>query len=139
VLVVLIHLRTTLTTPHRLDGLSSSVTADIAASRRSPRPGVTSPDGSSATTTTGAPPDQGRVEHVIARLKDWQILRQCRRRGAAINHSLHVIAGLWNLKPTPNCGSTLISDQDRPLSDRPRPEDELEPHLLLAQTPSCYC
>jgi len=39
-----------------------------------------------------------RVEHVIARLKDWQILRQCRRRGNAINHSLQIIAGLWNLK-----------------------------------------
>ncbi|MGH3561902.1 MAG: transposase [Mycobacterium sp.] len=41
---------------------------------------------------------RARVEHVIARLKDWQILRQCRRRGQAINHSLHIIAGLWNLK-----------------------------------------
>jgi hypothetical protein len=26
--------------------------------------------------------------------KDWQILRQCRRRGHAINHSLHIITGL---------------------------------------------
>lgn len=41
---------------------------------------------------------RARVEHVIARLKDWQILRQCRRRGEAINHSLQIIAGLWNLK-----------------------------------------
>jgi hypothetical protein len=41
---------------------------------------------------------RARVVHVIARLKDWQILRQCRRRGDAINHSLHIIAGLWNLK-----------------------------------------
>ena len=41
---------------------------------------------------------RARVEHVIARLKDWQILRQCRRRGHAVNHSLHIIAGLWNLK-----------------------------------------
>ena len=40
---------------------------------------------------------RARVEHVIARLKDWQILRQCRRRGDAINHSLQIIAGLWNL------------------------------------------
>jgi len=39
-----------------------------------------------------------RVEHVIARLKDWQILRQCRRRGHAINDTLHTVAGLWNLK-----------------------------------------
>jgi hypothetical protein len=41
---------------------------------------------------------RARVEHVIARLKDWQILRQCRRRGQAINHSLHFIAGPWNRK-----------------------------------------
>jgi len=34
------------------------------------------------------------VEHVLARLKDWQILRQCRRRGHAINNALHIIAGL---------------------------------------------
>jgi hypothetical protein len=41
---------------------------------------------------------RARVEHVIARLKDWRILRQCHRRGQAINHSLETIAGLWNLK-----------------------------------------
>lgn len=41
---------------------------------------------------------RARVEHVIARLKNWQILRQCRRRGQAINHSLHIITGLWNTK-----------------------------------------
>ena len=40
---------------------------------------------------------RARVEHLIARLKDWQILRQCRHRDA-INHSLHIIAGLCNLK-----------------------------------------
>ena len=38
------------------------------------------------------------VKHVIARLKDWQLLCQCRRRGKAINHGLQLIAGLWNLK-----------------------------------------
>jgi hypothetical protein len=41
---------------------------------------------------------RARVEHVIARLKDWQIRRQRRRRGNAINDTLHIIAGLWNLK-----------------------------------------
>jgi DDE superfamily endonuclease len=35
---------------------------------------------------------RARVEHVIARLKDWQILRQCRRREQAINHSLQIVA-----------------------------------------------
>jgi hypothetical protein len=37
---------------------------------------------------------RARLEHVIARLKNCQILRQCRRRGAAINHSPEIIAGL---------------------------------------------
>ena len=41
---------------------------------------------------------RARVEHVLARLKDWQIPRRRRRRGHAINHSLHIIAGLWNIK-----------------------------------------
>jgi hypothetical protein len=41
---------------------------------------------------------RARVEHVVARLKDWQLLRQRRRHGNAINHSLHIVAGLWNLK-----------------------------------------
>ncbi|ORC03654.1 hypothetical protein B1T48_22885 [Mycobacterium persicum] len=41
---------------------------------------------------------RARVEHVIARLKDWQILRQCRRHGNAINQNLQIITGLWNLK-----------------------------------------
>ena len=41
---------------------------------------------------------RARVEHVLARLKDSQIQRQCRRRGEAINHSPQIIAGLWNLK-----------------------------------------
>lgn len=41
---------------------------------------------------------RARVEHVIARIKDWQILRQCRRRGQAINHSLQIVTGLWNMK-----------------------------------------
>jgi len=31
---------------------------------------------------------RARLEHVPARLKDWQILRQCRRPGQAINHIL---------------------------------------------------
>jgi hypothetical protein len=41
---------------------------------------------------------RAQVEHIIARLKDWQTLRQCRHRSKAINHSLQAIAGLWNLK-----------------------------------------
>jgi hypothetical protein len=41
---------------------------------------------------------RARVEHGLARLKDWQVLRQCRRRGDAINDNLHIIAALCNLK-----------------------------------------
>ncbi|MFC9635502.1 transposase [Streptomyces mirabilis] len=38
------------------------------------------------------------AEHTIARLKDHQILRQCRRRGNAINHAVAGVAALHNLK-----------------------------------------
>ena len=38
------------------------------------------------------------VEHVIARLKDWQILRQCRRKGCSLDQLLQIIAGLHNLR-----------------------------------------
>jgi hypothetical protein len=31
-------------------------------------------------------------------MKDWQILRQCRRRGNAINLAVQCVAYLWNLK-----------------------------------------
>ncbi|MGW3029273.1 transposase [Streptomyces sp. NPDC001221] len=38
------------------------------------------------------------AEHAIARLKVHQILRQCRRRGNAINHAVAGVAALHNLK-----------------------------------------
>ncbi|MDT0470451.1 hypothetical protein [Streptomyces gibsoniae] len=38
------------------------------------------------------------AEHTMARLKDHQILRQCRRRGNAINHAVAGVAALHNLK-----------------------------------------
>lgn len=41
---------------------------------------------------------RARVEHVLARLKDWQILRQCRRKGDAINQITKAVAYLHNLK-----------------------------------------
>lgn len=41
---------------------------------------------------------RARVEHVNARLKNWQILRQSSRRGHPINHSPHITAGLQNVK-----------------------------------------
>ncbi|MGY0055710.1 transposase [Streptomyces sp. LZ34] len=38
------------------------------------------------------------AEHTIARLKDHQVLRQCRRKGEGINHTVAGIAALHNLK-----------------------------------------
>jgi hypothetical protein len=38
------------------------------------------------------------AEHTIARLKDQQILRRCRRRGEAVNHAVAGVAVLHNLK-----------------------------------------
>jgi hypothetical protein len=38
------------------------------------------------------------VEHVIARLKDWQILRQCRRKDKGIDEALEAVAGIYNLR-----------------------------------------
>ncbi|MDT0464162.1 transposase [Streptomyces gibsoniae] len=38
------------------------------------------------------------AEHTIARLKEHQILHQCRRRGNAINHAVAGVAALHNLK-----------------------------------------
>ncbi|MEU1600298.1 transposase family protein [Streptomyces sp. NPDC005708] len=37
------------------------------------------------------------AEHTIARLKDHQILRQCRCRGHAVNHAVAGVAALHNL------------------------------------------
>lgn len=41
---------------------------------------------------------RARVEHVLARSKDRQILRQCRRKGDAINHITKAVPYLHNLK-----------------------------------------
>jgi hypothetical protein len=38
------------------------------------------------------------AEHTIARLKDHQVLRQCRRKGDGINHAIAGVAALHNLK-----------------------------------------
>jgi hypothetical protein len=38
------------------------------------------------------------AEHTLARLKDHQILRQCRRKGDSIDHAIAGIAALHNLK-----------------------------------------
>ena len=41
---------------------------------------------------------RARIGHVLARLKDWQGFRQCRRRGDTINLAVRAVAYLWNLK-----------------------------------------
>ncbi|MDY6871487.1 MAG: transposase family protein [Actinomycetota bacterium] len=50
---------------------------------------------------------RAHVEHVTATIKDWQILRQCRRRSQAINHSLQIVAGLLNQGPRTITGQLL--------------------------------
>ena len=40
---------------------------------------------------------RARVEHAIARLKDWRVLRDHRRRGKRLIESLHAVAVLLNL------------------------------------------
>jgi hypothetical protein len=41
---------------------------------------------------------RARAEHTIARLKDHQILRPCRRRGTAIDDAIAGVAALHHLK-----------------------------------------
>lgn len=41
---------------------------------------------------------RARVEHAIARLKDWRVLRDHRRRGRHLPQSLRAVAALHNLK-----------------------------------------
>jgi DDE family transposase/DDE superfamily endonuclease len=38
------------------------------------------------------------AEHTLARLKDWQVLRQCRRRGPGIDQAVAGVATLHNLR-----------------------------------------
>lgn len=59
---------------------------------------------------------RARVEHVIARLKDWQILRQCRRRGDAINHNPRQSPDSGTSRPAINYGSTLSLGCAQPLN-----------------------
>lgn len=40
---------------------------------------------------------RARVEHVLARMKGWKILRDCRRKGADVHHATLGIARLHNL------------------------------------------
>jgi hypothetical protein len=43
---------------------------------------------------------RARIEHVLARVKDWHMLRQCRRRKRAIDLAARAVAYLWNLRLT---------------------------------------
>lgn len=40
---------------------------------------------------------RARIEHILARMKDWQMLRQCHRRGDNINNAAQAVAHLYNL------------------------------------------
>ena len=40
---------------------------------------------------------RARVEHVFARMKNWKILRDCRRRGDGVKHAARGIARMHNL------------------------------------------
>ena len=59
-------------------------------------PGATLPPKGDATRLTAHKRLRARIEHVLARIKDCQILRQCRRRGNAINLAVRCVAFLWN-------------------------------------------
>ena len=40
---------------------------------------------------------RARVEHVFARMKNWKILRDCRRRGDGVAHATRAVALMHNL------------------------------------------
>jgi hypothetical protein len=40
---------------------------------------------------------RARVEHVIGRLKNYKILRDCRQRGDGLRHAVQAIARMHNL------------------------------------------
>ncbi|MFF7505349.1 transposase, partial [Streptomyces lavendulae] len=43
---------------------------------------------------------RARVEHTFARMKNWKILRDCRRRGDGLHHAVQAIATMHNLALT---------------------------------------
>ena len=40
---------------------------------------------------------RARVEHVLARMKNWKILRDCRRRDEGVKHAAGGVARMHNL------------------------------------------
>ncbi len=40
---------------------------------------------------------RARVEHVIGRMKNYKILRDCRRRGDGLHHAVQAVALMHNL------------------------------------------
>lgn len=40
---------------------------------------------------------RGRVEHVIGRMKNYKILRDCRQRGDGLHHAVQAVAHMHNL------------------------------------------
>lgn len=61
-------------------------------------PGATLPPKHDAAQLAAHKRRRARIEHILARMKDWKILHQCRRCGNAINLAVRSIAYLWNLR-----------------------------------------
>ncbi|MEU8843148.1 transposase [Streptomyces roseus] len=43
---------------------------------------------------------RARVEHTLARMKNWKILRDCRRKGERLRHAVQADATMHSLAPT---------------------------------------
>ncbi|GLW03970.1 hypothetical protein Slala05_76000 [Streptomyces lavendulae subsp. lavendulae] len=43
---------------------------------------------------------RARVEHTFARIKNWKILRDCRRKGDGLHHAVQAVATIHNLAMT---------------------------------------
>jgi hypothetical protein len=61
-------------------------------------PGATPPPNDDAAQLAVHKRLRARIEHSLAQMKDWQTLRQCRRRRNAINLAVRCVAYLGNLR-----------------------------------------
>jgi hypothetical protein len=59
-------------------------------------PGPTLPPKDDQTALAAHKKLPARIEHVLARTKNWQMLRQCRRRANSISHAIRAMAYPWN-------------------------------------------
>ena len=65
-----------------------------------PMPSATLPPNNNAAHLAAHKQLRAQIEHVLAPMKDRQILRQCRRRRNAINPAMRCVAFPWNPRPT---------------------------------------